>query len=89
MARPFFTDGSGMGYSKWRSKTTVCSPQRFVFHSLQWHRSIVPRVLPTVVGDGRARPALELNDQDLQAHDHYSNYRDLSNLVKYKSTKRP
>ena len=47
------------------------------------------RVLPTVVGDGRARPALELNDQDLQAHDHYSNYRDLSNLVKYKSTKRP
>ena len=47
------------------------------------------RVLPTVVGDGRARPALELNDQDLQPHDHYSNYRDLSNLVKYKSTKRP
>ena len=46
------------------------------------------RVLPTVVTDGRARPALELNDQDLQAHDHYSNYRDLANLLKYKSTKR-
>ena len=55
-----------------------------------WHLAalivcVCVRVLPTVVGDGRARPVIELNDKDLQAHDHYSNY----NLVKYKSTKRP
>ena len=42
------------------------------------------RVLPTVVGDGRARPALELTTYKLTT----CNYRDLSNLVKYKSTKR-
>ena len=41
-----------------------------------------------VVGDGQARPSLELNNQDLQAHDPDSNCRDLANLLKYKSTKR-